>query len=612
MNFGQEFSEWRGSFLKYVLVLGFATLVGLSIDYWSRGQVFYAGAEFFVGVVMLVVFGLLVFGKISWKTASYFGWFGVVFILLMVLIYGGLGGVGIIWWGLLPVLSFMFFGVVWGLFATLVGLSIPITVLFIEYGGVDVSYFDGLQIRQLILMVLVVGAIMSFYERAVKQLVTKLSEGSEKINLEAGERAVVEKELASRLQELNKRAKRDESVRKAILNILEDERLLEIQLKKEKEGVERKVEERTRELSEEKQRLFKFLNSIPQGVFVSTKDGRPFFVNDVAKEILGRGVEDVSSDRLVEAYRVFKMGTSEPYPAKDLPLTRALRGEVSTVSDMEVVRDDKRIPLRVTGAPIYSVDKQIEYAIVVFYDIGEEIILNRSRDEFFSIASHELRTPLTAIRGNAEMILENYKEKIKDKEVLEMLSDVHEGSVRLIEIVNDFLNVSRLEMGKIDFKIEKVDLIGLIKETIKEFRVSNLKPELDLTIKAKIKELFVMADKDRLKQILINLIGNAFKFTEKGGVYFEGFGEKDGKICVEVRDTGAGMAVDRQPLLFRKFQQAGDSLYTRDTSKGTGLGLYISKLLMEGMKGSIGLKFSELDKGSVFYLCLPLAKRSTI
>ena len=88
--------------------------------------------------------------------------------------------------------------------------------------------------------------------------------------------------------------------------------------------------------------------------------------------------------------------------------------------------------------------------------------MNRSRDEFFSIASHELRTPLTAIRGNTEMILDNYKSKIKDKDVLEMLSDVHEGSVRLIEIVNDFLNVSRLEMGKIDFKIEKTNLVDVI------------------------------------------------------------------------------------------------------------------------------------------------------
>ena len=135
-----------------------------------------------------------------------------------------------------------------------------------------------------------------------------------------------------------------------------------------------------------------------------------------------------------------------------------------------------------------------------------------------------------------------------------------------------------------------------------------MKPNLDLMVNYDKKELWVMADKDRLKQVLINMIGNAFKFTETGGVYFEKFDSKDGTVSVDVRDTGSGIAVEQQPLLFRKFQQAGDSLYTRDTSKGTGLGLYISKLLIEGMKGSIGLRTSALKKGSVFYFSLPVAE----
>ena len=162
------------------------------------------------------------------------------------------------------------------------------------------------------------------------------------------------------------------------------------------------------------QRLFKFLDSIPQGVFVLTKEGKPFFANKAAQEILGKGVVNVSPKKIIEEYKIYRVGTDELYSVEDQPSYKALKGEVSTVSDMEVVRDDKRIPIRVTGAPIYNSDKTIEYAIVVFYDITEEMVLNRSRDEFFSIASHELRTPLTAIRGNTEMILDNYKDKIKN------------------------------------------------------------------------------------------------------------------------------------------------------------------------------------------------------
>ncbi len=608
MNSSQELNGWRGSFLKYVLFLGFVTLVGFSVDYWTSGRYLYAISEFVVGLVLLVTFLLLIFEKIGWKVASYFGWLGILFILFMVLIYGGIGGVGLAWWGMLPMLSFMFFGIEWGLFATLAGSTIPAVILLFEYSGVNVSYFDTLQLRQLLLMIFVMGIIMSSYERAARILLKKLTENSERIASESEERILVEQELAQRLLELNTRAKKDEKIRMAIVNILEDERLLEVQLKKEKEGVENKVEERTKELLEEKQRLFKFLDSVPQGVFVLTKEGKPFFANKTAKEILGKGVIDVTPDELIKTYRIYKVGTDELYPTEDQPSYKALKGEVSTVSDMEVVRDDKRIPIRVTGAPIYNSDKTIEYAIVVFYDISEEIVLNRSRDEFFSIASHELRTPLTAIRGNTEMILDNYKSKIKDKDVLEMLSDVHEGSVRLIEIVNDFLNVSRLEMGKIDFKIEKTNLVDVINETIEEFRSSNLKPDLDIKVNFDNSDLQVMVDKDRLKQVLINLIGNAFKFTEKGGVYFEGFVVSDGLVEIDVRDTGSGIAPEQQGLLFRKFQQAGSSLYTRDTSKGTGLGLYISSLLMMGMKGKIWLKSSAINKGSIFSFTVPLAK----
>lgn len=608
MNSNQEISSWRGSFLKYVLFLGFVTLAGFSVQYWMEGRYLYSVAELVVSIVMLVVYLLLINGKISWTISSYFGWFGIVFILSMVLIYGGIGGVGLLWWGMLPMLSFMFFGVGAGILATTIGFAIPVTVFLFEYFGSDISYFDILQIRQLMLMLVVIGIIMYSYERAVRILVEKLTEDNQKIVDEAEDRREIEQKLDIKLDELGQRAERDRKVRQAVLNILEDERLLEIQLKKEKEGVEKKVEERTRELSEEKERLFKFLNSVPQGVFILTKEGKPFYANDTAKVILGKGVEDVSVEELVKTYRVYRYGTTELYPADLQPSVRALKGETSTVSDMEIVREDKRIPIRVTGAPIYNSRKEIEYAVVVFYDITEETVLNRSRDEFFSIASHELRTPLTAIRGNTEMILDNYKEKIKEKDVLEMLNDIHEGSVRLIEIVNDFLNVSRLEMGKIDFKIEEFNLIEVINETIEEFKASNLKPDLELKINFSKENLKVVADKDRLKQVLINLIGNAYKFTDKGGVYFEGFTQTDGKVAVDVRDTGLGISSEQQSLLFRKFQQAGSSLYTRDTSKGTGLGLYISRLIMEGMKGAVGLKTSEVNKGSVFTFSLPIAK----
>lgn len=608
MNSAQDLNSWRGTFLKYVLFLGFATLVFFSVDYWVQGRYIFSVVEFVIGILMLVIYFLLVKNKITWLTSSFFGWIGILFILTMILMYGGIGGVGLVWWGLLPVLSFMFFGVNGGLFATLIGSLVPVSLMVIEFLGIEASFFNVLQVRQMLFMVFVIGVIMSSYEKAVKILLLKLSSDSDRISQEAEKRLMVEKELDKRLSELKTRADRDEKIRAAVVNILEDERVLENQLKLEKEGVEKKVEERTKELEVERKRLFSFLSSIPEGVFVLDSKGTPYFSNKTAEEILGLGVKKVSKDELTKTYRVYRSGTNDLYPTEEQPLVLALSGKSTTVSDMEIDRDGVRIPIRVTGAPVYNAKNEVEYGIVVFQDITEEVIMNRSKDEFFSIASHELRTPLTAIRGNSEMILDNYRAKIKEKDVLEMLDDIHEGSIRLIEIVNDFLNISRLEMGKIDFKVEKVELGSVLKETLDEFESSGIKPGLELKVVGLKNDVRVNTDKDRLKQVVINLVGNALKFTEKGGVYLENFTVEGTNLLFDVRDTGAGIAKEQQSLLFRKFQQAGSSLYTRDTSKGTGLGLYISKLLMEGMKGRIWLKYSESGKGTIFTVSLPLAK----
>jgi signal transduction histidine kinase len=117
----------------------------------------------------------------------------------------------------------------------------------------------------------------------------------------------------------------------------------------------------------------------------------------------------------------------------------------------------------------------------------------------------------------------------------------------------------------------------------------------------------VTADKQRIKQVIYNLIGNAVKFTESGSITISTRTEED-LVYTVVTDTGRGMSAENQQLLFRKFQQAENSLLTRDSTKGTGLGLFISKLIIEQSGGTIGLQTSELGKGSAFSFCLPRTK----
>ncbi len=252
-------------------------------------------------------------------------------------------------------------------------------------------------------------------------------------------------------------------------------------------------------------------------------------------------------------------------------------------------------------------------AVILIDDITEPKLLERSKDEFFSIASHELRTPLTAIRGNTSMIKDFYGDKLTDPALKEMVEDIHKSSIRLIGIVNDFLDTSRLEQGKMEFKKVPFNITDLINEVIKEDQSIAAQKQLALTFHTETVNALqdVFADRDKTKQVLINLIDNALKFTEHGAITLS-TQAGNGFIKVLISDTGRGISDANKNLLFRKFQQANTSLLTRDTTKGTGLGLYISKLIMEGMGGHVQLESSQEGSGSTFSLTFPVAMKDQI
>jgi len=248
--------------------------------------------------------------------------------------------------------------------------------------------------------------------------------------------------------------------------------------------------------------------------------------------------------------------------------------------------------------------------VVLIEDTTEATIQERSKDEFFSIASHELRTPLTSIKGNASMIMDFYKDALKDPQLKEMVDDIHTSAERLIEIVNDFLDLSRLEQGKMSFAYVPTSLDKVIEGVTYEMKVVLNEKKIYLkTDKLTLNSLpLVWADENRLKQVIYNLIGNAAKFTDEGGISIT-TSLSDDKTLIKVilTDTGRGMTEESQQLLFHKFQQASSSLLTRDTTRGTGLGLYISKMIVESMGGKIALESSVVDKGSVFSFTVPVA-----
>jgi signal transduction histidine kinase len=251
-------------------------------------------------------------------------------------------------------------------------------------------------------------------------------------------------------------------------------------------------------------------------------------------------------------------------------------------------------------------------SVILIEDRTNQKIVERSKDEFFSIASHELKTPLGVIRSNAQMIKQYFGNKIADKAVLEMVDDIHHSAINLIGIVNDFLDLSRLEQGKIQYTKTQFDIVSVIEQCIGELAGMAAAKNLFLIFQKPISRLSLAeSDPDKTKQVLLNLISNAIKYTAQGEIKIEVIQEGN-MLKILVTDTGQGLAPESQKLLFRKFQAATKNILTRDSSlRSTGIGLYISRLLVEGMGGEIRLEKSIVNIGSTFSFTVPIAKEIT-
>lgn len=228
--------------------------------------------------------------------------------------------------------------------------------------------------------------------------------------------------------------------------------------------------------------------------------------------------------------------------------------------------------------------------------------LDKVKNEFISIAAHELRAPLTAIRGYVSMILDGDAGQIPEQ-ATDFLKDCMLSSERMIRLVNNMLDVSRIEEGRIEYQENEVDLTEILKQAYSEFKLEAERKELEFKLEiAEGAADRVYVDKDRLHEVVVNFLSNAFKYTEKGGVILKFSNPNSDYAKVEVIDSGMGISKEEQGKLFRKFYRVKS---IRGKTMGSGLGLYISKLLIEKFGGKIGV-VSEIGKGSNFWFELPV------
>lgn len=373
------------------------------------------------------------------------------------------------------------------------------------------------------------------------------------------------------------------------------------------EIIENRVKERTREVQEARATLVTSINSLKLGFIITNEEPEVIMVNTVAHDIFCKQSHNHTASECQEV----RLATIQAELGDSMGLTE----NIQTCLKRQLPHERKNVSFnrrdwRVYVSPMVIGRESIGTA-VLFQDTTQERLLERSRDEFFSIASHELRTPLTSIKGNSSLIIQYYQKLLKDPDLREMVEDIHESSNRLIEIVNDFLDVSRLEQGRIEFHLEELPVAKVVEDVVYGMNALITQKGLHLRLSSNLRQLdvlpMVIVDKNRLKQVLFNLFGNATKFTTKGSISVEATIEAHDMIKIRVIDTGPGIAEESQGLLFRKFQQARENILTRDASQSTGLGLYISRLLAEGMGGTLELEKSVLGKGSTFAVTLPIA-----
>jgi len=375
------------------------------------------------------------------------------------------------------------------------------------------------------------------------------------------------------------------------------------QLKHEKEGVEKQVKQRTSQLEDEKSRFLASIRSLPLGFILTDSQSRILMLNPSIKKFLKLDGDNAELINKLAA-------ENDSLLHKLMDLSRSVTHS-KKIESLELTHDEGR-SFHAFAAPVLMRDGECNGAVVLLEDITEAKILERSKEEFFSIASHELRTPLTAIRGNTSLMQQMYEDQLKDPGLNDMVEDIHASSVRLIDIVNDFLDASSLELGKMKFSEENFDINPIIEKVVEEMggyikekglKIHYEKPQTPLPM--------IRADANRMKQVIYNLIGNAVKFTDEGSVTIKTeLSPVQHMLRMTVTDTGSGISPEGQQILFHKFQQSGNSLHTRDATKGTGLGLYISKLIVEHFGGHIQLDSSQEgeDHGSSFSLTIPLAK----
>jgi PAS domain S-box-containing protein len=324
-------------------------------------------------------------------------------------------------------------------------------------------------------------------------------------------------------------------------------------------------------------------------------DGRPLRVNDKLCKILGYGPDELVG---INPVRV-------TYP-DDVPASGDFCGEFHSGERRMITKDGSTIWVDAAWTLVRDADGKPDCYVSVVQDISEFKRVDQMKSEFVSMVSHELRTPLTSIRGSLGLIAGGVAGSLPEP-VRNLVDIAKNNCERLIRLINDILDTEKIESGKMGFELKEVELGRLLEAAIAANEGFAAQHNVTLTLAAPEEPVPVNVDGDRLNQVITNLISNAVKFSPAGKAVEVSLGRHAGWARVEIRDHGGGIPEEFRVRMFQKFSQA-DSSDSRSRG-GTGLGLNISKAIVERLGGNIGFETPE-DGGTRFYFQLPTLLRA--
>ncbi|MBF0369684.1 MAG: CHASE domain-containing protein [Magnetococcales bacterium] len=358
------------------------------------------------------------------------------------------------------------------------------------------------------------------------------------------------------------------------------------------------VQERTAQLKDSESRTTAIVQSAVDCIITIDEFGLIESVNLAVcrlfgyteKEMIGQNIKMLMPSPHHENHDLYLQRYRESGQARIVGLSREVEG---------LAADGTLIPLELSVSDIKLAQRRIFTGIL--HDLTERKKADKLKSEFVSTVSHELRTPLTSIQGSLGLIKGGVGGELPSK-VTTLVEVAHRNCDRLVRLINDILDLEKIEAGKMTFKLEVLALSPLIHHALESNQAYGDKHGVSLTLQEDLTDAQVSVDEDRLAQVMANLLSNAVKFSPKGASVDIAIHREGGWVKVSVRDYGEGVPEAFQDKLFQKFSQA-DAGNTRKTG-GTGLGLSISKVIVERMGGNIGFD-TEPGRGTTFYFSLP-------